>query len=308
MFIPEGLYVPTSNPQITGVAFGTTQIKATALAFGPDTRDVTVALTVTLTPAELDIPELWTKQVTAQLSAPAPSGGVTLELSLDEPARHGARQRLHPGRSDVERTDRRHRGHDARARRPSAPAAPASSRARQAITMIETPDVYLSVGMRASYPIVSRLWWGWICRSRFGWSSRWRRRVRWTWWCRCRLGRVCCCRRRAPGSVSESLVVDRVHQHVAAPDVDSFYVQGTIQGDDVDDDVPVTIDVFETGTTDPGRLRAGRQAVEGRRGTVRVLVLPPPTTWTRRRSRTPMCPSARICSTTASRARCTTGV
>ena len=30
-----------------------------------------------------------------------------------------------------------------------------------------------------------------------------------------------------------------------------FYVQGTIQGDDVDDDVPVTIDVFETGTTTP---------------------------------------------------------
>ena len=30
-----------------------------------------------------------------------------------------------------------------------------------------------------------------------------------------------------------------------------FYVQGTIEGDDVDDDVPVTIDVFETGTTTP---------------------------------------------------------
>ncbi len=28
-----------------------------------------------------------------------------------------------------------------------------------------------------------------------------------------------------------------------------FYVQGTIVGDDIDDDVPVTIDVFETGTT-----------------------------------------------------------
>ncbi len=85
VFVPEGLYVPTSNPQITGVAFGTTQIKATALAFGPDVRDVTVAIEVTLTPAELDLPELWTLQVSAQLSAPAPSGGVTLDLSLDEP-------------------------------------------------------------------------------------------------------------------------------------------------------------------------------------------------------------------------------
>ena len=30
-----------------------------------------------------------------------------------------------------------------------------------------------------------------------------------------------------------------------------YYLQGTIQGDDIDDDVPVTIDVFETGTTTP---------------------------------------------------------
>ena len=55
-FVPEGLYVPVANPQITGVDFGTTQIKATALNYGPDTRDVTVALTVTLTPNELDFP------------------------------------------------------------------------------------------------------------------------------------------------------------------------------------------------------------------------------------------------------------
>ncbi|MDH3294493.1 MAG: tandem-95 repeat protein, partial [Acidimicrobiia bacterium] len=84
-FVPEGLYVPVANPQITGVDFGTTQIKATALNYGPDTRDVTVALTVTLTPAELDLPELWTLQVSARLSAPAPSGGLTLDLTLDDP-------------------------------------------------------------------------------------------------------------------------------------------------------------------------------------------------------------------------------
>ena len=40
-FVPEGAYVPAANPQITGVDFGTTQIKATALNYGPDTRDVT---------------------------------------------------------------------------------------------------------------------------------------------------------------------------------------------------------------------------------------------------------------------------
>ncbi len=40
---------------------------------------------------------------------------------------------------------------------------------------------------------------------------------------------------------------DRVHQRVgcAADTGSPIYVQGTIQGDDVDDDVPVTIDVFD---------------------------------------------------------------
>ena len=84
-FIPDGLQVPATNPQITGVTPGVTQIKATAALFAPDTRDVTVALSVTLTPAGLDIPVLQTRQVSAQLSAPAPTGGVTLELSLDDP-------------------------------------------------------------------------------------------------------------------------------------------------------------------------------------------------------------------------------
>jgi len=38
-----------------------------------------------------------------------------------------------------------------------------------------------------------------------------------------------------------------------------FYLQGTIQGDDVDDDVAVTIAVYETGTTSRW-VRTGRHA------------------------------------------------
>jgi hypothetical protein len=34
-FIPEGLQVPVANPQITGIDFGTTQIRATAPASHP---------------------------------------------------------------------------------------------------------------------------------------------------------------------------------------------------------------------------------------------------------------------------------
>ncbi|MDH3300270.1 MAG: hypothetical protein OES24_07160, partial [Acidimicrobiia bacterium] len=44
---------------------------------------------------------------------------------------------------------------------------------------------------------------------------------------------------------SESIVVDTA---VTSIRTSLFYVQGTIEGDDVDDDVPVTIDVVETGT------------------------------------------------------------
>ncbi len=53
---------------------------------------------------------------------------------------------------------------------------------------------------------------------------------------------------------SESLVVATGYTSgSAAPRITGspIYVQGMIQGDDVDDDVPVTIDVFDTGTTDP---------------------------------------------------------
>ena len=77
--------MPAAQPPVTGVDFGTTQIKATGLGYAPDTRDVTVALTVTLTPDELDLPEGWTLPVTAQISAPAPAGGLTLQISLDDP-------------------------------------------------------------------------------------------------------------------------------------------------------------------------------------------------------------------------------
>ena len=47
---------------------------------------------------------------------------------------------------------------------------------------------------------------------------------------------------------SESLVVATGLTSVLTP---IFYVQGLIEGDDIDDDVPITIDVFVAGTTNP---------------------------------------------------------
>jgi PKD repeat protein len=255
VFIPEGLYVPATNPQITGVDFGATQIKATALGFAPDVRDVTVALEVTLTPAELDLPELWTLYITAHLSAPAPSGGVTLDLSLDDPTLATVTPTVFIPTGQTL----------------SAPIGITAGttlgttilRAGGAgliegvitINVINTPDVYLQelVGSGTVYSYY---------REPFvvGVDLQIRARVRFE---------------VAPPSAvdvivsvpsgsgvllsasptdggSESLVVATGFTSTSSyPVVGSFYVQGTIQGDDIDDNVSVTIDVFETGTTNP---------------------------------------------------------
>ena len=250
VFVPEGLYVPTANPQITGVAFGTTQIKATALAYGPDVRDVTVALQVTLTPAELDVPELWTLQVTAHLSAPAPSGGVTIDLSLDESLASVPASVIIPagqtlsgpidvtGGTTLGTTTLRASGLGL-------------IEGTATITITQTPDVWLGKGVFATYEVP------FVVGVDLQAGARVQLEV------------------APPGPVdvvvsvpagsgvllsaspaeagSESLVVATGFTSTSsAPRTPTtFYVQGTIQGDDIDDDVPVTIEVFETGTTTP---------------------------------------------------------
>lgn len=80
VFIPEGLQVPAANPQVTGDQIGTATITATSDLFAPDTRDIDVTLTVSFTPNPLSMPESSTSAVTVNLSAPAPTGGLTLNL------------------------------------------------------------------------------------------------------------------------------------------------------------------------------------------------------------------------------------
>ena len=256
VFVPEGLYVPTSNPEITGVAFGTTQIKATALAYGPDVRDVTVALLVTLTPAELDLPELWTLEVAAQLSAPAPSGGVTVELSLDDslatlPASVfiPAGQTLSgpidiTGGTTLGTTTLRAGG-------------VGLIEGTTVVNVIDTPDVWVVGDVNAgdSTGAVYRL------PLEVGVDLQIDARVRFEV---APAGPVDVVVSVPAGSGvllsasptevgSESLVVATGFTSTSsAPRTPgSFYLQGTIQSDDLDDDVPVTIEVFETGTTTP---------------------------------------------------------
>ncbi|MFO1428573.1 MAG: PKD domain-containing protein [Candidatus Competibacteraceae bacterium] len=85
-FVPAGQQTPAVNPQVTGVNFGTTQITATAAGYAPDTRDVQVTLTLSFDPGTLNVVQTTTKNITLKLSAAAPTSGLTVNLSTDDPA------------------------------------------------------------------------------------------------------------------------------------------------------------------------------------------------------------------------------
>jgi hypothetical protein len=83
VFIPAGQFTPAANPQVTGVLIGTTQILATAPSFAPGTRNVNVSLNLVLTPNPFDVIETNTDNITLNLSAPAPAGGILITLATD---------------------------------------------------------------------------------------------------------------------------------------------------------------------------------------------------------------------------------
>ena len=84
--IPDGQQLPNTNPQVTGVAFGTTSVTASATGFAPETRDVSVALTIAFPAAPDPLPMLvgTTENITMNLSAPAPAGGFDINLTSDD--------------------------------------------------------------------------------------------------------------------------------------------------------------------------------------------------------------------------------
>ncbi|MCI0438824.1 MAG: carboxypeptidase regulatory-like domain-containing protein [Chloroflexi bacterium] len=86
VFVPEGATTPTTNPQVGGVNIGSAVITASADGFAPDTLDVTVTLTLSFSPTTLSVVENSAKNITLNLSAPAPQGvGLTVSLSVDDP-------------------------------------------------------------------------------------------------------------------------------------------------------------------------------------------------------------------------------
>jgi len=84
VFIPAGAQTPSSNPQVTGILIGSTNITATAVGFGPDTQPVNVTVTATLSPNPVAVVSNGgTTTVTVSISAPAPAGGIVFTLKTD---------------------------------------------------------------------------------------------------------------------------------------------------------------------------------------------------------------------------------
>jgi len=83
VFVPAGLFIPSANPQVTGVTIGSTQVTATATGFAPDTAAVTVTVTASLRPTFIQVSATRTVTETLTISAPAPAGGITFNLASD---------------------------------------------------------------------------------------------------------------------------------------------------------------------------------------------------------------------------------
>ena len=84
VFVPQGQQVPAANPQITGVAIGSTVITASAAGFAPDTGNVQVTVSASFNTTTISIPATRTSSIVLNISAPAPQpNGITFGLSID---------------------------------------------------------------------------------------------------------------------------------------------------------------------------------------------------------------------------------
>lgn len=84
--IAQGATAPVTQPTITGVNIGSTNITASAPVFRNGVANVQVDATATFNPETTTITGLRTQNLTLTLSAPAPAAGVTVNLSSADTA------------------------------------------------------------------------------------------------------------------------------------------------------------------------------------------------------------------------------
>ena len=82
--IPAGSTQPAQNAQVTGVAPGTAAITATAAGFASESRNVTVQMGLSVDPASITLHATRAVTVALRLSAPAPTGGFPVSLTVDD--------------------------------------------------------------------------------------------------------------------------------------------------------------------------------------------------------------------------------
>jgi len=80
VFIAEGSQLPSENAKIVAEQLGEASITASAEGYAPDSVDVTVSISLSITPSSLNVVQGLSKTATLSLSAPAPSGGLRVEL------------------------------------------------------------------------------------------------------------------------------------------------------------------------------------------------------------------------------------
>ena len=83
IFVPEGADVPMTNPQVTGLTYGMTEISASATDLAGDTEIVAVARSISLAPSTLNVVAGGTGNLLLQASAPAPAGGLGFNVNAD---------------------------------------------------------------------------------------------------------------------------------------------------------------------------------------------------------------------------------
>lgn len=84
IFIAEGQSVASSNPVLTADRLGEAIIFASSELYAPDQRGVTVSLTMSFTPANISVAENSARAAQLNLSAPAPTGGLYVNLSTSD--------------------------------------------------------------------------------------------------------------------------------------------------------------------------------------------------------------------------------
>jgi hypothetical protein len=84
--IAQGATAPSTQPQVTGVGPGSAIITASASGYAPATAQVQTTATITFVSQNVTIPGLVTQNLTLNLSAAAPSGGVVINLTSSNTA------------------------------------------------------------------------------------------------------------------------------------------------------------------------------------------------------------------------------